>query len=87
MSEKKVHVWIDLAGKTIPVGQLWSRRHTGGRESSSFQYHPEWLKSPERFALEPALALTEGTFHTENDRSLFGAMGDSAPLGPYAHAS
>lgn len=34
---------------------------------------------PERFALEPALQLMEGSYHTNDKELLFGAIGDSAP--------
>jgi len=37
------------------------------------------LLNPERFALEPALKLIEGTFHTGINQDIFGAIGDSAP--------
>ena len=78
MKDKLIHVFIDLAGKTHYVGQLWSHLHKT-RSSASFQYDPLWLSNPEKFALEPALSLTEGTFHIDSDQSLFGAFGDSAP--------
>lgn len=60
-----------------PVGRLWFRS-SNGRESASFQYDPAWFHLSGCFALEPALKLGEGTFHTQN-MSLFGALGDSAP--------
>lgn len=78
MSERKVHVSIELEGKMHYVGQLWSRC-LRGREGASFQYDSEWLSNIERFALEPALELTDGTFHTEVNSTLFGAIGDSSP--------
>jgi serine/threonine-protein kinase HipA len=59
-----------------PVGTLWCRSWNG-RESASFQYDSDWLVS-ENFALEPALKLSTGTFHTDN-MPLFGSLGDSAP--------
>ena len=59
-----------------PVGKLWFRSWNG-RESASFQYDPDWLAS-KNYALEPALKLNAGTFHTDN-MSLFGSLGDSAP--------
>jgi serine/threonine-protein kinase HipA len=49
------------------------------RQSASFEYEQNWLKHPERFALDPALQLTKGAFHTQADQMLFGAIGDSAP--------
>jgi len=67
-----------LGKDTLPVGVLWFYNRKG-RQSSSFEYNREWLNSPNRFALEPALTLTEGTFHTNNEQFLFGAIGDSAP--------
>ena len=73
-----VFVYIDLAGAPVLVGRLWSRVRNG-RESASFEYDQDWLENPQRFALEPALTLTPGPFHTPSERKLFGAFGDSAP--------
>lgn len=46
-------------------------------ESASFEYGESWIEHKERFALEPALALTAGSFHT--DHNIFGSVGDSTP--------
>lgn len=78
MPDRLAHVFIDLNGETHKVGQLWFRC-VRGREGVSFEYDSSWLASRERFALEPALHLTEGVYHTGYDRSIFGAIGDSAP--------
>lgn len=78
MTSKEVIVSISLDGENIRVGNLWF--HTrGARASASFEYNKKWLAHPERFALDPALKLTEGSFHTPAGLSLFGAIGDSAP--------
>ena len=71
-------VYVELNGETIQVGRLWSRTR-GARESATFEYDASWLTHPERFALEPALPLTPGPFHTPVDEALFGAMDDTAP--------
>ncbi len=78
MSDKEVHVYIDLDGATQYVGQLWVHERKG-RESASFQYEKSWLNNPARFAIEPALMLSAGTFHTPIEHVNFGAIGDSAP--------
>lgn len=78
MAEKMVYVYADLDGQPHLVGRLWARRRND-RDSASFEYDSDWLIHEERFALEPALLLTEGAFHTEADKALFGAIGDSAP--------
>lgn len=78
MTSKAVIVTISLGGENIRVGKLWFH-HRGSKESASFEYDKPWLAHPEKFALEPALKLTEGTFHTGHAMNLFGAMGDSAP--------
>lgn len=78
MSNKEVIVSISLNGKDIRVGTLWFHIR-GTRESASFEYDKKWLEHPEKFALDPALQLTTGTFHTEQGISLFGAISDSAP--------
>jgi serine/threonine-protein kinase HipA len=75
---QKVLVHMDLGGKPYLVGTLWA--HDGrNHESASFQYDNQWLETAGRFALEPYLPLHTGVFHTEAGRSLFGALGDSAP--------
>ena len=78
MSSKEVIVWIYLGSENIRVGKLWFHVK-GNKESASFEYDKKWLDHPERFALEPALKLTEGGFHTGQNLSLFGGFGDSAP--------
>lgn len=78
MVSKEVIVWVALGSENIRVGKLWFRVR-GNKESASFEYDPTWLAHPERFALEPALTLTEGSFHTGQGLSLFGGFGDSAP--------
>jgi serine/threonine-protein kinase HipA len=78
MTDKRLLVYIDLEGAPQLVGQLWAR-YNRGRESASFEYDKAWLEHPARFPLEPALALTFGPHHTAPGKSLFGAIGDSAP--------
>lgn len=78
MSSKEICVSIALGIENQLVGRLWCHtRRT--RESASFEYDRNWLNHPEKFALEPALSLTQGAFHTAADENLFGAIGDSAP--------
>lgn len=76
--DREVLVYVDLQGKPSLVGRLWAHVR-GGRESATFEYEPGWLNHPERFALEPALPLGPGPFHTVPGGSLFGPIGDSAP--------
>ena len=76
--ERESSVYIDLDGVAMLVGRLWSRVRNG-RESATFQYDDAWLRSAERFALEPALTLGEAAHHTPAGKALFGAVGDSAP--------
>jgi serine/threonine-protein kinase HipA len=78
MSDTEALVFVDLAGAPALVGRLWSRARKG-RESATFEYDKAWLEHPERFALEPALTLGPGPQHTDADKALFGALGDSAP--------
>ena len=75
---RKVLVYMDLAGIPHKVGTLWARDRDG-RQSASFEYSPEWLANPSRFALEPALTLGTGPHHTTEQGSLFGSLNDSAP--------
>jgi len=76
---KDIIVSIEIDGDIIPVGSLWCHMRKNGNESASFEYHPDWLQHKDRFALEPALSLGKGAFHTVNQAPLFGSLGDSAP--------
>jgi serine/threonine-protein kinase HipA len=78
MNNKEVIVSISLGAENLRVGKLWCYVR-GNRESASFEYDKKFLEHPERFALEPALKLTEGTFHTKVGVNMFGAIGDSSP--------
>ena len=76
MTDFEVH--IDLAGRTRPVGLARSNR-ARGTDTLVFEYDSAWLGDPARFSLEPALALTRGTFAPPAGRAIFGSIGDSAP--------
>jgi serine/threonine-protein kinase HipA len=78
MSAPEAWVHVDLRGTTRRVGRLWVTA-SRGRESATFEYEPEWLRSDECFAVDPALQLFPGPFHTRAGQALFGALGDSAP--------
>jgi len=78
LTDRKVNVFVELDGTLYHVGQLWARS-SREKEGASFQYEQSWLGNNERFALEPALELNNSVFHTEANRNMFGAMGDSAP--------
>lgn len=76
--EKRALVYVDLNGTPHLVGRLWARMRKG-RESATFEYDKAWFAHADRFALEPALKLGPGPFHTASDKPLFWAIGDSAP--------
>ena len=78
MMAETVHIYVDLAGSAHYVGRLWPHARRG-REAATFQYDDSWLSSPLKFALEPAIMLGSGDYHTEAGKALFGAFGDSAP--------
>ena len=76
--DRAIYVYADLAGVPHLVGRLWTRARKGV-ESASFEYDRQWLQNPNRFALEPALSLGAGQFHTSAGKMQFGSIGDSAP--------
>lgn len=78
MGSQQIYVSIEPGEETHKVGKLWFHQ-PGSRQSASFEYDPDWLKHSEKFALDPALQLTSGAFHTTPDQILFEAIGDSAP--------
>jgi serine/threonine-protein kinase HipA len=76
MSDFEVH--IALNGRTRQVGLARGNR-VRGKETILFEYDDAWLKDPERFSLEPALAMTRGAFAPPGGLTVFGSLGDSAP--------
>ena len=76
MADFEVHV--DLDGRTRRIGLARSNR-VRGRETILFGYDGDWLEDPDRFSLEPALALGRGTFAPPAGLATFGSIGDSAP--------
>lgn len=76
--ETEVLVYVEIGRAQHLVGRLWARVRKG-RESATFEYDASWLAYANRYALEPALTLGPGPFHTTLGKSLFGAIGDSAP--------
>lgn len=76
MADFEVH--IDLGGRKRPIGLARSNR-VRGAEKILFEYDSVWLEDPDRFSLEPALALTRGVFAPPAGLAAFGSIGDSAP--------
>jgi len=76
MSDFEVHIF--LKGRTELVGLARSNR-SRGKETVLFEYTDEWLRSAERFSLEPSLALTPGSFAPAQGQVVWGSIGDSAP--------
>ena len=76
--DREALVYADLNGEPHLVGHLWAHMRKN-RESATFEYTRSWLDNSSRFALEPALPLGQGAFHTAADRLIFGSIGDSAP--------
>ena len=78
MSAPDALVYVDLEGTPRLAGRLWV--HTrGSSQSASFEYDKTWIEAGHRFALEPALQVGVGPYHTTGTRALFSAIGDSAP--------
>jgi serine/threonine-protein kinase HipA len=75
MTDFEVHTDID--GHPRPIGLARSHR-VRGSETILIEYAGAWLESPNRFSLEPALALTRGTFAPTAGLAIFGSIGDSA---------
>lgn len=76
MTDIEVHV--SLEGQDHFVG-LARRNLARGSETVVFEYADEWLHNPAKFALEPSLPLTRGSFPPPRNQPIFGSIGDSAP--------
>jgi serine/threonine-protein kinase HipA len=76
MADFEVH--IDLDNNTRPIGVARCNR-VRDTEVILFEYDRAWLSDTDRFALQPALTLTRGTFAPPAGLATFGSIGDSAP--------
>jgi serine/threonine-protein kinase HipA len=74
--ERELCVYVDFNREPIQLGRVWVRDRQG-KETATFQYAPEWLAHPGRFALAPGLPLATGQFHSAT--GLFNAFTDAAP--------
>jgi len=50
-----------------------------GNETVVFEHAPAWLIDPDRFAIDPDLALTRGGFAPPAGQAILGSIGGSAP--------
>jgi len=76
--ERRLDVYIDFNKKQHALGRLWLRSHSG-HESASFEYADSWLALPHAFALDPAVPLLKGVFHTAAKQKIFGFISDCLP--------
>ena len=76
MPDFEVH--IDLDGRTRQIGLARCNR-VRGSETVLFEYDDAWLRDPDSFSLEPALALGRAGFAPPEGLATFGSLGDSAP--------
>ena len=72
-----IEIHIDLEGHVRRVG-LARLNKVRGTETITFEDADGWLADPDCFSIEPALALTRGTFPPPPGQPLFGSIGDSA---------
>ncbi len=78
MSAPDAFVYADLDGQPRFVGRLWVHAK-GSSQAASFEYDASWIDAGDHFALEPALRVGAGPYHTGAGLALFSAIGDSAP--------
>ena len=72
MMDFEVHLLLD--GETQRIGSAHSNR-ARGKETVVFEYDDEWLKSADRFELEPDLPLTRGGFAPSPGKTIHGSLG------------
>jgi serine/threonine-protein kinase HipA len=80
MVEQPIEVDVQIAGRDVPAGRLWTHRH-GRSESATFSYREDYLQLDDAYALDPGLPLQTGQQQTPVNQPLFGAMSDCAPDG------
>jgi serine/threonine-protein kinase HipA len=77
---KKIEVWADWVSLIEPqkVGVL-TASVTRGKEVFSFEYEDTWLKSANKFQIDPKLQLFKGQFYSSASTENFGVFMDSSP--------
>jgi serine/threonine-protein kinase HipA len=80
MAEQPIEVDVQIAGRDVPAGRLWTHRH-GQSESATFSYRDGYLERADAYELDPGLPLQAGQHQTAVGQPLFGAMSDCAPDG------
>lgn len=76
MADFEIH--LSLHGRDRRLGRARINR-VRGKETILFEYADSWLEAADRFALEPALPLTRGSFAPPAGQAIHAAVGDSAP--------
>jgi serine/threonine-protein kinase HipA len=80
MVEQPIEVDVQIAGRAVPAGRLWTHRH-GQSESATFSYREDYLQRADAYELDQGLPLQGGQQQTPVKQPLFGAMSDCAPDG------
>jgi serine/threonine-protein kinase HipA len=80
MVDQPIEVDVQIAGRAVPAGRLWTHRH-GQSESATFSYREDYLQRADAYELDPGLPLQAGQQQTPVKQPLFGAMSDCAPDG------
>lgn len=79
-AKKNIQVCAHWQGiKTPAVMGMLSVSSSRGSEVFSFEYDPDWLKSPYAQKLDPDLGLYTGPQYIRNDHQNFGLFLDSSP--------
>lgn len=78
MADRETEVLVQVAGRDLLAGRLWSHRRNNA-ESSTFSYAGDYLARADAYALDPLLPLASGQQQTPLGRKIFGAFSDCAP--------
>lgn len=78
MADRVVDVGVEIAGRNVLAGRLWSHRRRAA-ESATFAYDAGYLAQADAYALDPALPLVAGQQQTPQSSPIFGAFSDCAP--------
>ncbi len=81
MADPTVEVIVQIDGEDLPAGRLWAHPGSGGVESATFAYLPEYLAHADSYELDPVLARHTAGQQTPAGQALCGAFSDAAPDG------
>jgi serine/threonine-protein kinase HipA len=83
MAERDVEVLVQIGGRDVLAGGLWSHRRRGA-ESQTFSYDADYVARRDAYEIDPGLPLVLGQQQTPADRASSARSATRHPIGGVA---